>query len=65
MLYPDYSGEHTRQSALETLIVVMKHTWPRYICTKVYMYRIREVSSFQRVLCTGFNGVGDLKMCPY
>ena len=25
---------------------------------------IREVSSFQRVLCTGFNGVGGLKMCP-
>ena len=22
---------------------------------------IREVSSFQRVICTGFNGVG----CPY
>ena len=26
---------------------------------------IREVSSFQRVLCTGFNGVWDLKMYPY
>ena len=24
-----------------------------------------EVSSFQRMLCTGFNGVGGLKMCPY
>ena len=25
-----------------------------------------EVSSFQRVLCTGFNGASwDLKMCPY
>ena len=27
---------------------------------------IREVSSFQRVLCTGFNAWSwDLKMCPY
>ena len=24
-----------------------------------------EVSSFQRVVCTDFNGVGTLKLCPY
>ena len=39
-----------------------------YTCTlfnRIGTVPIKEVSSFQRALCTGFNGVGTyLKMCP-
>ena len=64
-----YTEVYHRTKCCDMLLIVGRegsfgHSYQRVVCTELGPEDVSllEVSSFQRVVCTGFNGVGT---CPY